>query len=455
MADRKPLAVALLGMAAVAGYLLVVGIAMNDASYEVWVALVLVPVLGLLSVPMVRRAAASDGKPELVGLLAFALIFKAIGTLIRYAVAFEVYEGVADASMYHDWGVSVSEAMHAGGLSGLDVGRDATSTGFIRLVTGYVYALIGPTMLGGFFVFSWLGFWGLYLFYRALRIAVPEADHRRYALMIFFLPSMIFWPSSIGKEAWMTLALGMVAFGGAKLLQHERGAIVPLVIGLWATAMVRSHVALLVFAALGVGYLLRRSTRSTSVAPAFKAAGLVVLVVAGTFFVGRFEDQFDVDGVSTGSVDEVLGRTQEQTQQGGSSFEGADGRSITQLPAAAVAVLFRPFPFEARNAQSLFASLEGVVLMVLVARSWGRLRALPRMVLRVPYVALAATYSLGFIVAFSTFGNFGILARQRVQLFPFVLVLLALPRSSGGVSESMQAPEDVEHGSADGAAVVR
>jgi hypothetical protein len=36
-------------------------------------------------------------------------------------------------------------------------------------------------------------------------------------------------------------------------------------------------------------------------------------------------------------------------------------------------------------------------------------------------------YTLLFILAFSGFGNFGILARQRSQLFPLVLVALALP----------------------------
>jgi hypothetical protein len=32
-----------------------------------------------------------------------------------------------------------------------------------------------------------------------------------------------------------------------------------------------------------------------------------------------------------------------------------------------------------------------------------------------------------FILAFSAIGNFGLLTRQRTQLLPFVLVLLAMP----------------------------
>jgi hypothetical protein len=32
-----------------------------------------------------------------------------------------------------------------------------------------------------------------------------------------------------------------------------------------------------------------------------------------------------------------------------------------------------------------------------------------------------------FVFAFSSIGNFGIMTRQRTQVFPFVLVLLCLP----------------------------
>ena len=46
------------------------------------------------------------------------------------------------------------------------------------------------------------------------------------------------------------------------------------------------------------------------------------------------------------------------------------------------------------------------------------------MALRHPYVAFAMLYTFIFIYAFSTFGNFGIITRQRVQLYPLVLVFV-------------------------------
>jgi hypothetical protein len=44
-----------------------------------------------------------------------------------------------------------------------------------------------------------------------------------------------------------------------------------------------------------------------------------------------------------------------------------------------------------------------------------------------PYVVYAGVFVLGFMVAFSSFPNFGLLARQRVQLFPFYFVLFCIP----------------------------
>ena len=41
-------------------------------------------------------------------------------------------------------------------------------------MTGIVYTVTGPSLIGGYLVFSWLGFWGLLLFFRAFQIAVPH-----------------------------------------------------------------------------------------------------------------------------------------------------------------------------------------------------------------------------------------------------------------------------------------
>ena len=53
---------------------------------------------------------------------------------------------------------------------------------------------------------------------------------------------------------------------------------------------------------------------------------------------------------------------------------------------------------------------------------------MPRFAVQIPYVAFAVSYTLMFVFAFSAVSNFGILTRQRTQVLPVRLVLIAVPR---------------------------
>jgi hypothetical protein len=347
-------------------------------------------------------------------------------------VTYNVYDGNADATTYHRYGVVLSQQYRRGDFD-VVLGAGSASTHFMKLVTGVVYTVTGPTRIGGFAVFATASFWGLYLVLRAFQIALPAGDAKRYALLIFFLPSMLFWPSSIGKEAWMTLALGLIAYGAARIFTHQRRGYLPLLLGLAAALTVRPHVAVVVIAALFAGYLVRPRHRFAAFGGSFgKVVGVLVLAVIGVIAAQQMQDALHLG--SSSSFNEALDVAQERTDEGGSSFAAARIHSPLDVPWAAVTVLFRPFPFEADNAQSMVSALEGLALIGLFAASARRLTRVPALALRSPYVAFAFVYSMIFVFAFSSFGNFGIITRQRVQLFPFVLVLLCLgaaaPRSS-------------------------
>ncbi|MGH9284063.1 MAG: hypothetical protein ACRD0M_00060, partial [Acidimicrobiales bacterium] len=291
---------------------------------------------------------------------------------------------------------------------------------------GMVYAVIGPTEVGGFLVFSWMGFLGLFLFYRAFRMALPNADARRYALLLFFLPSLVFWPSSIGKEAWVTLTLGLTAYGGARLIARRPGAFLVFGLGMAGLTTVRPHTALIAFAALTVGYLLRRGPRSPFALMA-KGFGAALLIGSSLLVVTQVKEFLGVDRLDAATIDQVLSATERNTAQGGSEFEAPRAASPAQAPLALASILFRPFLFEVRSPLPFLAAAEGTFLAGLCLTSRRRLARLPAHLRRSPYVAASLIYSLIFAFAFSSFGNFGIIVRQRVQLLPFFLVLLALP----------------------------
>jgi hypothetical protein len=416
-------------------YLLVLAYCMVTYSYDTWPALVIVPVLAGITIPILRWSARSD--PDPVGifkLMVLGFAAKMVGTLLRYAITFQVYGDRADATGYDGAGTRLAKAFHDGPqafhmAAQIDLPK-LTGTPFVALITMIVYLIIGSSLLGGFLVFSWLSFWGMFWFYQAVVVAFPEANHRRYAVLLFFLPTMIYWPSSIGKEAWMIFTMGLATYGVALVLRHKPLGYLTSALGLTGTAFVRPHVTLLIFLSLFIAYMLRRrSWRESRLGPVGKFAGVAVLLVAGGIVLTQAAKFFDLDQLDSQSATQVLNETERRSGQGDSEFETGRPASPADFPNAMLAVLFRPFIWEASNAQAGFAAIEGSLVLVLFGMSLGRLVRLPQYMFRVPYIAYCLAFVVMFVFAFSSIGNFGILTRQRTQVFPFLLVMLVIPEA--------------------------
>jgi hypothetical protein len=112
------------------------------------------------------------------------------------------------------------------------------------------------------------------------------------------------------------------------------------------------------------------------------------------------------------------------------------------LPVAIINVLFRPFPWEAGNIMMVMSSLEIVFL-------WGLLLVRRRQLLESlrgwrtsRLLCLAGAFILVYSISFGmTVSNLGIIARQRIFVFPFLFVFLeamvpatrGIPRRFGSV----------------------
>jgi hypothetical protein len=217
--------------------------------------------------------------------------------------------------------------------------------------------------------------------------------------------------------------------------------------------MVRPHVTVLAGTGLVVAYVLRRRPKEVSaLGPLRTILTVAVLGVGVMLMLQQVSTFFGTGGADQTSVDQVLQETARRTSQGGSQLSPADAARISDdagpsvslsplgLPMAVVTVLFRPFPFEASNLQNLVQSVECFALLVVFIRSWPRLRQVPRLFVRRPYMAFTVVYTLLFCWAFSSINNMGILSRERVQVLPLVLVLLVIPRPSAARPESAPRP---------------
>jgi hypothetical protein len=424
-------------VAAGVAYLAAFGVAINVTTYDVWGALVVLPPLGLLGVLVIRTMFAGDLE-SLRPILYAGLLAKLAGTALRYWVGFEAYAGGIDARRYHRFAVARSAEVRDGMLSFFDVIPGGTGTAYVEEVSAFVYTIVGPSMMGGFVVFGLLGYLGVICFVKAACLAVPGLATHRYALLCALAPSLAYWPSSIGKEALMTLGLGVATLGVARFF--ATGAVlVPVAMtagGLAFTAAVRPHMAGLWLIGVFPG-LLVMFVRNMRKAPLDKgrrtSQGLMVFVIGvaaiGLFVLATTAVRYLPGGGEEGgeSVSSILEETTRRTAQARSNFDPPNIDNPANWPFASVRTLTRPLLIEARGAAQLFSALEMTLLLGLATVSYRRLFHLPKLMLTVPFVTFAMTTLLLTGLAFSSFANLGVLARQKALVFPFLLLVVCLP----------------------------
>lgn len=407
--------------------LVLAGATLGGAEEETQVFLVVTAGILVTSIWFIPAAARKEPTVS-VALLATAFVVKLLGTLARFLVLQYAYEG-GDALEYHKAGLAGYESVRALDFSFLE--PPGLGTSFLNNLVPFLYAVTGPSMAGGFVIFSSLAFWGTWMLYRAHRVAFPGGDSRLYFILLFFLPTMVFWPSSLGKDALILFGLGMGAYGLATVLQRvtPRG-LAWLAAGVGVSMAVRPPVgAVLVFAA-AVGFLIRPGRlRSPLDRPvAWVVAGPILL--AGFLFTMSLAFQYESVSFSLeGVLEEFRSTSESLSERGGSTFDSGGG--IT-TPGGAVesifTVLFRPLPWEATNPQVALAALETTAVLVLVLSRLGpSVRALKRW--RGGMIISAVILSLGVIVPLTAVPNFGVLARQRAQFLPFMIMVLTAAKT--------------------------
>jgi hypothetical protein len=401
---------------------LVVGI-LGRTSNEGEMFLLLAAVVAVLAALWIPRAAARDGE---IGpwFLAAALAAHILGALLRYMIIQTVYHGVGDANGYFGAGSALVPEFRALEFPGPHA--PYVGTEFVNWVTGILFAITGPTMMGGFLVFSVFSFFGSWFLYKAFRVSFPDGNHRLFAVLIFLLPSMWYWPSSLGKDALVVFFLGVATYGFALLLRSlfARGLFVA-TLGLAGMVMVRAPTAA-ALAVAGAGAFLIRPARERS--PQLQAIVWLVMVpllaVMAYLAVG-YSQQYLKDESPIEAFEAQ--QAKEFTPSGvGSNFEGVNPFTPAGLPVALVTVNFRPFPWEAGSLPPALAAVEGLFLLGLVVV---RVRAIGRGLAQwrsngMIIVVVGAWLALSIVLSALT--NFGLLARQRTQALPYLLMMISV-----------------------------
>jgi len=194
---------------------------------------------------------------------------------------------------------------------------------------------------------------------------------------------------------------------------------VSLGLGFVLAAFVRPHVAALLAVSITATYFFTKNANGT-LGVVIKFISLPLLVY-GSYFAFHEATQF-LKAESLTSGIKAIHIESHNSAAGGSAIAG--NQSISSRALQAPLLLFRPLPWEVHNLQAAVASVEGVLLFLLLW-SWRgdfvagvrRWRTDAAILFSILYCTL---YSVMLAAAFS---NIGLIARQRVLMAPFALML--------------------------------
>ncbi len=404
-------------------------------SSPIGVILTLAVLIGV-SRPIIKWVAAKEKNPWLIKILTISLILHLAASPAQIYVVDHFYHGIADWIRYDQQGSLLAPNFRSFNftLAGSNV-HAIVNDGSVSIFTGVVMAIVGVNHLASFLVFSWLSFVGTIFFYRAFTITFPgpATAHRRYAYLVFFLPSTIFWTADVSKEAIMTVSLGLVALGCAKVLVHESGGFRLVTLGVLAGALIRPNELLVILGGFAVALMVRPQPDGPGSNMLKRVGGLLFMALLLGVSIFITLHYFKLGRGSGGSLS--LSATN-KNNQGTGLGHGSSGlgysSSPLRWPIDAYTVLFDPLPFNAHGAGEYAAALENTVILGVIISSYRQLRILPRVAFARPYVMMCLVYSIGFIYAFAALGNLGLIYRERVMLLPFLMVLLSIPRTPKG-----------------------
>jgi hypothetical protein len=371
-------------------------------------AFVVVSGLCLIAAATLAPASWPSGFRRIVVVAVFARI---LGSMARLWVVTDYY-GRGDALRYFDTGWWMADALRSGDLEPLMSVPKAWGTPFLERVSALVLFLVGPSLRAEFVVFSMFPLIGLCLIAVSFARMMPGADMRRVSVLLLLWPSLVFWPSSVGKESLILLAVGLTVFGYASV-----GVVRLLAIsgGLLLAMGIRPHIAMMLAVCVAAAEWLK-PVRSMSWQQILRG---VVLAALAAFTVVSGLEQFGLDDAA--SVEAFIDTKAAATQTGGSRISVVSGPAA--LPMAFVNVLMRPFPWEVRNPLIAISVLEIFLFWGLVGsaglpraffRAWRRSQALRYLV---PVTVVLIVFYGAFV------SNLGILARQRVVVLPFLFLI--------------------------------
>ncbi|MGZ8887848.1 MAG: hypothetical protein ACXW1A_06260, partial [Nitrososphaeraceae archaeon] len=335
-------------------------------------------------------------------------LIKAFVTLV-VMIAYEYVYGL-DSYLYYADAVYYNEERRVWGSSGTDN---------IKIINHFFTYLVGNSYYSLKLFNSFLGFIGLIYLYKSFLYVAQRSgyhvDNKVYINVFFLFPSIIFWSSILGKDPLNLLFVGLFTYSFLHLMDRVNAIYILLIaFSIIGVYYIRSWWAVIMVASI-VFYNVKLNSPKHVLGLAFISP--FIIIGLGAFLSKQGITSFQ-------GIFEKMSDTSENLAYGGSSVGVAAITGITDYLLLFIPNLFtslyRPMPFDVRNAFTLLAAIENVVLLYFSFRyiflEWKNIYSNRYLKF---FVLFIFSWSLFYVIISPT--NLGMAARFKLQVLPAML----------------------------------
>ena len=302
-----------------------------------------------------------------------------------------------------------------------------SGTSFIYFLAYPFVKLLSLSFISVMLLFSYFGYLAVLLFYLAAIENVklnPIWNNLSAIELIFLLPNIHFWTSSLGKGSVITLGLGLFIFGLSRFNQR----ILMIIIGLFITYMIIPHVFFTLVVSTMIGVFITNS----GIKPLFKWT--IFFIAIFLFFylsedVLKFTNAESLDVFSSNNI----GHRAVELSKANSGVDISNYNLALKL----FTFWFRPLFVDANGVFGILVSFENLFYLYLfgyviknIFFTWSKLNGWFRISMLI--------FILGSIILAQITGNLGLAIRQKAQLMPFFFIVYCKLLSNNQTSNNLK-----------------
>ena len=309
-----------------------------------------------------------------------------------------------------------------------------------RLVAVFSFFTFGKYLLINL-CFSMLAYSGIWRLYKFFYEHYPYL-HKKLALAIIYLPTLIFWSSGVLKDPICICMLGWLTYALYCIFEKRESLIKNTIIAIGAAYIlyvVKMYI-IICYLPFYVLYLVLTNLKLLKNNISKFTLGSMVLfcVIYGLFLIaenykeqlGSFAIDKIIESVKTQQTNFInMADGAESSFSLGVEYNGSMSSLLKMAPAAIAATFFRPFLWESKKISTLISSVESLALMLLTLYVF--LRAGPLRFFKTIFTNSMVFFCFFYSVVFALFVgattlNFGTLVRYKIPCMPFYIIAIFL-----------------------------